>query len=53
MYEQRTHLYPESTKLITDIETARVQLKQETYIECFKAFDSGYVFLCQYCGEPP
>ena len=28
-----THLYPERTTLITEIEAARVQLKPETYIE--------------------
>ena len=33
VYDNRTHLYPESTALITEIEAAGVQLKPETYME--------------------
>ena len=36
-----THLYPESTTLITEIEATGVQLKPETHMECSIAMGGG------------
>ena len=36
-----THLYPESTTLITEIEATGVQLKPETHMECSIALGGG------------
>ena len=52
MYEQRIHVYPENTTLMTEIEPTGVQLKPETYImhiELFIATDSSS---CIYIGRP-
>ena len=40
MYEQRTHLYLKSIRLITELEATGVQLTPETYIELSLALNT-------------
>ena len=42
----RTHLYPESTTLITEIEATWVQLRPETYIELSIALGHDLKMAC-------